>query len=74
MFLVLFYFILVEISEIRLVGDRRTDLTSYRDARTHLKIMIGGPLMFIVLDERELKAAQVHGIFTVRNISCNYCY
>ena len=45
MFLVLFCFILVEISEIELVcdlrtdrpTDRRTDIPSYRDARTHLK-------------------------------------
>jgi len=41
MFLVLFCFILVKISEIQLVCDRRTggrtDISSYRDARTHLK-------------------------------------
>ena len=53
MFLVLFCFISVEISEIQLVcdrrtdgrtdgrTDRRTDTPSYRDARTHLKRRIG---------------------------------
>ena len=52
MFLVLFCFISVDISEIQLVCDRptdgrtdgptdgRTDIPSYRDARTHLKTCI----------------------------------